>query len=50
MDIPTSLIEISGTLMVRIPKEMVSELGLNKSMKANVVNINNHLIEVHIRG
>jgi len=50
MDIPTSIIEISGTLMVRIPKEMVNEIGLHKDMKANAININNHLIELHFRG
>lgn len=49
MDIPTSIIEISGTLMVRIPKEMVNELGLNKSMKVNAINVNNHLIELRFK-
>lgn len=49
MDIPTSIIETSGTLMIRIPKEMVNELGLNKNMKVNAVNVNDHLIELHFR-
>ena len=49
MDIPTSIIETSGTLMIRIPKEMVNEIGLNKNMKVNAVNVNDHLIELHFR-
>lgn len=50
MDIPTSIIEISGTLMIRIPKEMVNELGLTKSMRVSAVSMNNQLIELRFRG
>lgn len=49
MDIPTSIIEISGTMLVRIPKEMVNELGLNKNMKANVIDVNDRLIQLHFK-
>jgi len=49
MDIPTSIIEISGTFMVRIPKEMVNELGLTRNMRVNAMNVNNHLIELHFK-
>lgn len=49
MDIPTSIIEISGTMHVRIPKEMVTELGLTKNMKVNAVDKNNRLVELRFR-
>lgn len=49
MDIPTSIVEISGTMHVRIPKEMVNELGLTKNMKVNAVDKNKELIELHFK-
>lgn len=49
MDIPTSIIEISGTLMIRIPKEMVNELGITKNMKVSAVDVNKKLIELQFR-
>lgn len=49
MDIPTSIIEISGTLMVRIPREMVNELGITKDMKVRAADVNKKLIEFHFK-
>jgi len=46
MNIPTTVHEIGGTLMIRIPMEMVKERNLNKNMKASVVDISRHLIEL----
>lgn len=46
MDVPTTIHNIGGTLMVRIPIEVVKECGINKNMKVNAVNVSNDLIEL----
>lgn len=49
MDIPTSIIDISGTLLVRIPSEMVKELGLTKDMKASIKDLSPLRLEIQLK-
>ncbi len=49
MDIPTSIIEISGTLYVCIPKAMVKEHGFTTNTKANIMDVRDNLLEIHIK-